>query len=70
MRQTGYAAKYGETVTPGWTVANMSACYAWRQATLRMGVENVFDKYYATYADWCHIPQKGRNIYLNLSLEL
>ena len=70
VRQTEYAAKYGETVTPGWTVANMSACYAWRQATLRMGVENAFDKYYATYADWCHIPQKGRNIYLNLSLEL
>ena len=40
------------------------------QWSIRFGVENLFDKYYATYADWCHIPQKGRNIYVNLSFEL
>ena len=37
---------------------------------VRAGVENLFDKQYATYADWKHIPQKGRNIYLNLTLTL
>lgn len=40
------------------------------QCSIRFGVENLFDKYYATYADWCHIPQKGRNIYMNLSFEI
>ena len=40
------------------------------QFTFRAGIENLFDKYYATYADWCHIPQKGRNIYMNISFEL
>ena len=44
-----------------------------RQASsliLRAGVENVLDKRYTTYSDWNKIPQKGRNIYLSLSLGL
>lgn len=28
------------------------------------------DRRYATYADWRHIAQKGRNIYKNLTFEL
>ena len=69
-RQAKYGKKYGETETAAWTILNLSATYVWRIITLRAGIENVFDKYYATYADWCHIPQKGRNIYVNLSFEL
>ena len=40
------------------------------QCSIRFGVENLLDKRYATYADWNHIPQKGRNIYLNLTFTL
>ena len=69
-RQAKYGKKYGETETASWTRLNLSATYTWRIITLRAGIENLFDKYYATYADWCHIPQKGRNIYVNLSFEL
>ena len=73
-RQAKYGKKYGETETAAWTILNFSANYQFSiinyQLTLRAGIENVFDKYYATYADWCHIPQKGRNIYVNLSFEL
>ena len=84
-RQTKYGKKYGETETAAWTVVNLSANYQFSifrsaqrdaflrknsQLALRFGIENLFDKYYATYADWCHIPQKGRNIYMNLSFEL
>lgn len=73
-RQAKYSRKYGETETPAWTIVNLSANYQFTihnsQFTIRAGVENVFDKFYATYADWCHIPQKGRNIYLNFSFEL
>ena len=69
-RQAKYGQKYGETETAAWTIVNLSANYAWRHFILRAGVENLFDKYYATYADWCHIPQKGRNIYVNLSFEI
>ena len=57
------------TETAAWTILNLSANYQLSivncQFIIRAGVENLFDKYYATYADWCHIPQKGRNIYVN-----
>ena len=69
-RQNRYGKKYGETPTAAWTVCNLSATYAWPHITLRAGVENLLDKRYTTYADWCDIPQKGRNIYMNLSFEL
>ena len=73
-RQTRYGKKYGETETPAWTIVNLSANYQFTilnsQLAMRFGIENLFDKRYTTYADWCDIPQKGRNIYMNLSFEL
>ncbi len=73
-RQADYGEKYGETETAAWTIVNLSAQYQFTvhssRLIVRTGVENLFDRYYATYADWCHIPQKGRNIFVNLSLEL
>ena len=77
-------SKYGETAAKAWTIVNLSAQYqfivnsSWTsqaakpsaQFIVRAGVENLFDKQYATYADWNHIPQKGRNIYMNLTFEL
>ena len=83
-RQSNYGEKYGETAAKAWTIVNLAAqyqfgilCGAKRQSrarnlefVIRAGVENLFDKQYATYADWNHIPQKGRNIYMNLTFEL
>jgi iron complex outermembrane receptor protein len=69
-RQSNYGEKYGETAAKAWTIVNLAAQYGFSSITLRAGVENLFDKQYATYADWNHIPQKGRNIYLNLTFEL
>ena len=78
------ATKYGEAETAGWIVCDVAASTRFalgsnsnksttRQAaamSLRFGVENLFDRYYATYADWNNIPQKGRNIYANITFEL
>ena len=73
-RQSNYGEKYGETAAKAWTIVNLSAQYQFivnsSQFIVRAGVENLFDKQYATYADWNHIPQKGRNIYMNLTFEL
>ena len=82
-RQSNYGEKYGETPASEWAIVNLSAnyqlslrCHTLKerivnyQLALRAGIENLFDKRYATYADWNHIPQKGRNIYMNLTLEL
>ena len=69
-RQSNYAAKYGETLTVAWAICNLSAQYRYARFALCGGVENVFNRLYATYADWNNIPQKGRNLYFNLSYEL
>ena len=73
-RQSNYGENYGETAAKAWTILNLSASYQCimhnAQCIIRFGVENLFDKQYATYADWNHIPQKGRNIYMNLTFEL
>ncbi|MBP5345799.1 MAG: hypothetical protein J6Y99_06275 [Bacteroidales bacterium] len=68
-RQTHFGAKYGETETPSYNVVGLSAQYHFRHFTLRTGIENLFDQYYSTYADWRDIPQKGRNGYASLSIK-
>ena len=73
-RQHNYGEKYGGTAAKAWTIVNLAAQYQLLivnyQLSIRAGVENVFDHSYATYADWKHIPQKGRNIYMNLTFTL
>lgn len=73
-RQTNYGKKYGETSTSAWSIGNISGQYTFTVSehalTLRAGIENIFDKRYTTYSDWCDIPQKGRNVYMNLSWQL
>lgn len=71
-KQTRYGEKYGENRTAAWTICNASLGVSHDVAgvglNLRVGVENLFDKQYASYSDWNHIPQKGRNVYANLAL--
>ena len=73
-RQDNYSSKYGETPTPGYAVWRISAGYQFPiysvLANIHIGVDNLFDRYYSTYSDWNHIPQKGRNIYINVSLQI
>ncbi len=73
-KQVNYGKKYGETATPAWVIGNISGEYTLSihkyALTLRVGVENIADKRYTTYSDWCDIPQKGRNLYANLSVLL
>ena len=73
-RQRDYGSKYGETCTPAWCVLSLSALYPFHightALTLRGGIENLLDHRYSTYADWNDIPQKGRNFFMNLNLQL
>ena len=73
-RQTNYAPKYGETETQSWNIVNLSAVYHFSilhsPFSIRGGIENLLDTRYSAYSDWNNIPQKGRNVYLNLTIEL
>ena len=73
-RQVNYAPKYGETETAEYAIVNLNTQYTFSlnnaHLTLRAGVENLLDRRYSTYSDWCNIPQKGRNVYVNVSVGL
>jgi iron complex outermembrane receptor protein len=73
-RNSHCGTEYGETPTSGYAVWHLnigSRFLLGHVATdIHLGVENLFDRYYATYSDWNHIPQKGRNIYVNATFQL
>ena len=69
--QINYGEAYGENPSDAYTIFNMnigSSFYFGSQKLIaKAGVENIFDVFYSTYADWNGIPRKGRNVFLNLS---
>lgn len=66
-----YSENYGETATSAYAILNLSAGYKLLlpqyQLYVKVGVENIADTYYTTYADWNHIPRRGRNFFVSLS---
>ncbi len=64
--------EFGELQKPAYTIFNFAASqeihFGQQDLTLKAGVQNIFDKYYSTYADWIGIPRLGRNVYLNAVL--
>ena len=73
-RNTHCGTEYGELPTAGYAVwhLNVGTRIQFRSVitNLHFGIENLFDRHYSTYSDWNHIPQKGRNIYVNTSFQL
>ncbi len=67
-KQTRFSTAYGEDSTPAFTLVNLSMGYKIPQTkiNLEVGVENLFDRYYSTYADWKNFPRMGRNIHIGV----
>ncbi len=65
-----YAPFYGENNTEQYIIFGLNAGYGFKfenkSLNLKAGIENIFDRYYTTFADWNNIPRSGRNIYLNI----
>ncbi|MGO1818031.1 MAG: TonB-dependent receptor, partial [Sphingobacterium sp.] len=70
--QVDYSPEYGEDETPSYAVWNVSADYAFaigkNKMVVQVGVENLLNQYYSTYADWGNIPRMGRNMFTALKL--
>ncbi len=68
-RQTNYSKEYSEIEKPSYVIFNLNLGYNLilnkKKINLRMGIENITDKYYSTYADWNNIPRKGRNFFIS-----
>ena len=62
--------EFGETQKPAYYIFNLaiSKNFALKEQNIivKLGVENLFDRYYSTFADWFGIPRMGRNIYANV----
>lgn len=67
-----YAPFYGENKTDEYIIFGFNSGYSFefdkKSLNVKAGVENIFDRYYTTFADWDNIPRTGRNIYLNVEL--
>ncbi|ALJ05503.1 TonB-dependent receptor [Pseudalgibacter alginicilyticus] len=72
FKQDNYSPEYGEDGTPSYTNWNVSADYTFniknKKTVLQIGVENVLNEFYSTYADWGNIPRMGRNIFTSLKI--
>ena len=68
--QTNYSATFGETAAKAYTIFNISASspiiFAKQKIVLKVGAENILDKYYTTFSDWNRIPRLGRNVFVNI----
>ncbi len=73
-RQIHFSPEYGEDETKDYLIVNISAGYTFKAGktifNLKAGVENLFDAYYSTYSDWKNIPRKGRNLFINLGINI
>ncbi|MBF6641590.1 TonB-dependent receptor [Flavobacterium sp. J49] len=69
--QTQFGSAYGETKTPDFALLNANFGYKFvlpgSLLYTKLGIENLLDTFYTTYADWNKIPRMGRNIFLNLN---
>jgi iron complex outermembrane receptor protein len=69
-KQSKYNPDFGEQALPAYLIANLSVSNRFKLGSQSMlvkaGVENLFDRNYATFADWNRLPRMGRNFYLNM----
>lgn len=70
VKQNKVNADLGEQKTPAYWIANFSASNRFHigrnKVLVKLGIENMFDKNYTTFADWNKIPRMGRNFFLNI----
>ncbi|PVH26706.1 TonB-dependent receptor plug domain-containing protein [Sphingobacterium corticibacter] len=70
LSQNNFSPEYGETPTQAYAVFDLSGDYTFNlgkhHLTVQVGIENMFDSFYTTYADWGNIPRMGRNVFTTL----
>lgn len=70
-KHSNYSPEFGETPKDAYTLAHLSIAKTFKinqkqKITAKLGVENLFDEYYSTFADWNNFPRMGRNLFINL----
>lgn len=72
-KQNRFNPEFGERSLPSYAIINwgisQNLLIAKKSVSIKVGIENILDKKYSTFADWNRIPRMGRNIYVNLIFE-
>ncbi|QDP85116.1 TonB-dependent receptor [Chryseobacterium sp. SNU WT5] len=72
-KHVDFAPRYGESKTPDYAIVSTNLGYQFPLEKIKIyakvGVENVFDRFYTTYSDWNAIPRPGRNFFVNLNFK-
>jgi len=65
-----HSPEFGETRKPGYLIGNLSVSRAIdvnkHRINVNLGVHNILNQYYTTFADWFGIPSMGRNVYCHV----
>ena len=70
-KHSNYSPEFGETPKDAYTLVHLAVAKVFdihhaQKLTLKLGVENLFDEHYSTFADWNNYPRMGRNLFINL----
>ena len=73
-KQIHFNPIFGENQTDAYTVFGLSMGKTFHISKntfyVKAGVQNIFDRFYSTYADWNNIPRIGRNVHFTLSYKI
>lgn len=62
--------EFGEEQKSGYGIVDLHLSQNFKinnqDLLVKLGAENIFDKYYSTFDDWMGIPRMGRNIFANI----
>ena len=71
LKHSSYASVYGEKPVSDYVLLNANLGYKFdfghSKIFTKLGVENLLDRNYTTYADWNRIPRPGRNFFVNIN---
>lgn len=71
LKNSSYASVYGEKPVSDYVLLNANLGYKFdfghSKIFTKLGVENLLDRNYTTYADWNRIPRPGRNFFVNIN---
>lgn len=64
------APEFGETRKPGYLFGDIAVSRSFilgeHRISVNLGINNILDQYYTTFADWFGIPSMGRNVYVHV----
>ena len=70
LEQKRVNAEFGEKALPGYALFDFHLSHRFlfpkQSLLIKAGVDNIFDTYYTSFADWNRLPRMGRNFFVQI----